>query len=366
MQVTTGGVARAQLLFKLSLAFGLGIIVLSIALIWFYRKMELSDLAESVQVVHSRVVESLTGEGGQRIASNDLSLAVEQTALNMEIDSLSLLRENGSVITQSISRKKTFEWQGHLPDTQTHFIHNKDSKIIYVSVFPSKILDHKLWILAETDLTQQIAYIDTRAWRIILFAFLFEGMLFAMLLWMARRGDESLMQSQKEQVSMENELFFLSHYDTVTHLPNRTLFWERLDTAIVRAQRLGKKISLIVFDLDGFKKINEEHGRSVGDKALAEMARRLQACAHSNDLISRIGPDEFALLREDLDGEDSGSQVAQALLKFEQINSMPWHSECGQIPLTVHHGIAFFPDHGMTSEEILAKAQKEIDPPFKR
>lgn len=356
MQVTTGGIARAKLLFKLALAAGLSIIALSLLLIFVYRSMERRDLAESQFATHAKTLELLSAESQKQAFAQQPSQTLETLLAAFPSSAAWAIGPDGKIVAKAGSPRIRIP-AGYAPSAQP-MLADDGGKTIALAAGGGASPGGLRFVIAA-DITENLARIDSRAWKIAFFAFLFEGALFALLLWMARRGDESLMQSQKEQVAMENELFFLSHYDTVTHLPNRTLFWERMDAAIVRAARLGKSVSLLVFDLDGFKAINEERGRSVGDKALSEVARRLQSCARSNDLISRIGSDEFAILQEDLDPDEIEATRARALEKLARVNAPPCLIDSASIPLPLCCGHSAYPDNGANSEEVLAYAQKQ-------
>ena len=355
MQVTTGGIARAKLLFKLALAAGLSIIALSLLLIFVYRSMERRDLAENQFSAHAKTLALLSAESQKPSFAQQPAQTLETLLAPFPSSAAWALGPAGQIAAKAGSARIRLP-AGYLPASQPALAED-DGKTLALAASEASPSGWRFVVAA--DITENLARIDSRAWKIAFFAFLFEGALFALLLWMARRGDESLMQSQKEQVAMENELFFLSHYDTVTHLPNRTLFWERMDAAIVRAARLGKSVSLLVFDLDGFKAINEERGRSVGDKALSEVARRLQSCARSNDLISRIGSDEFAILQEDLDPDEIEATRARALEKLARVNAPPCLIDSASIPLPLCCGHSAYPDNGANSEEVLAYAQKQ-------
>lgn len=208
-----------------------------------------------------------------------------------------------------------------------------------------------------SDVSSETQRIDSRAKDVATSAILMEGALIGLLLIIAKKGDQRLVESEKEQMAMESELFFLAHYDAVTHLPNRSLFWERLDSSVSRSARLGKAVGVLVFDLMNAKSISEEFGRSVGDRALTESSRRLQSAARANDLVCRIGPDSFAILLEDMEPErafDAVSRLAGAVTRqFDEA----WDDEGHSFSLQLVGGAALFPRDGSKSEELLAHAQ---------
>ncbi|MFJ3665381.1 putative bifunctional diguanylate cyclase/phosphodiesterase [Streptomyces sp. NPDC090106] len=131
--------------------------------------------------------------------------------------------------------------------------------------------------------------------------------------------------SQRE---LQARLRHLQMHDPVTRLPNRTLFFERLSTALETAayeQGGTGRIGLCYLDLDGFKAVNDTLGHRVGDRLLAAVAERLTRCADeagltrgSSPLVARLGGDEFALLVEDSTGTDQLADLAEAVLKAVQ------------------------------------------------
>ena len=96
----------------------------------------------------------------------------------------------------------------------------------------------------------------------------------------------------------------MATHDTLTGLPNRTLFNEELVHAIAQAARHSRSLALFFLDLDRFKYVNDTLGHSLGDRVLQEAARRLTAAVRSSDLVARLGGDEFVLLVEDFRAAD--------------------------------------------------------------
>lgn len=105
----------------------------------------------------------------------------------------------------------------------------------------------------------------------------------------------------------------LAHHDSLTGLPNRKLLDDRLQQALVRARRHAQQVAVLYLDLDGFKKLNDTLGHEAGDKALREIAHRLQGLVRQTDTVARIGGDEFVLLATDF--EESAEQGAQTLAR---------------------------------------------------
>ncbi len=149
------------------------------------------------------------------------------------------------------------------------------------------------------------------------------------------------------------ELYFLAHYDSLTGLPNRMLFSDRLQQACLDAERKGQLVALLFIDVDRFKQINDSLGHSFGDAVLRTVADRLKTSARRADTVARMGGDEFVILMEDL--EDSGSVDTVAL---RVVNSMrePIDLLGHSLVVTVSVGSALYPSDDTEISPLLAKA----------
>jgi diguanylate cyclase (GGDEF)-like protein/PAS domain S-box-containing protein len=122
-----------------------------------------------------------------------------------------------------------------------------------------------------------------------------------------------------ERRRMEEELRALALRDSLTGLPNRALFLERLDHALARCRRDGSEVTVGIVDLDGFKTVNDSLGHQAGDALLQQVAARFDPCVRANDTVARLGGDEFAFLIEsEMGGTDVAARLLEALsLPFE-------------------------------------------------
>jgi diguanylate cyclase (GGDEF)-like protein/PAS domain S-box-containing protein len=117
-----------------------------------------------------------------------------------------------------------------------------------------------------------------------------------------------------EQKRYEGRLTYLAHHDTLTRLPNREQFLERSREVLSRAARHGGAVGLLFVDLDGFKRVNDTHGHSAGDRLLQSVAERLRACVREEDLVARMGGDEFCVLLDGIKDPRDAAIVAQKLI----------------------------------------------------
>src|SRR5688572_17136914 len=109
---------------------------------------------------------------------------------------------------------------------------------------------------------------------------------------------ENLLQQRTAEVD------WLAYYDTVTQLPNRALFEDRLTQAVAIARAKDQSLGVLFISLDQFKKVNDSLGHGPGDSLLREFGERLKSCISKSDTVARFGGDEFALLRTHIDGPD--------------------------------------------------------------
>jgi diguanylate cyclase (GGDEF)-like protein/PAS domain S-box-containing protein len=143
----------------------------------------------------------------------------------------------------------------------------------------------------------------------------------------------------------------MAYHDSLTGLPNRKLFSDRLGIALAQAQRNQKVVAIAMLDLDHFKEVNDTLGHDVGDLLLKATAERLRTALRDSDTVARIGGDEFALILPDLKGINDAIQVAQKIVaSFRK----PFPIDTHQLLMTTSIGIAVYPNDG-TDEGMLLK-----------
>ena len=141
--------------------------------------------------------------------------------------------------------------------------------------------------------------------------------------------------------------------DSLTSLPNRALFMDRLAHALTRTERRGEQLAVLFLDLDRFKVVNDSLGHGVGDQLLIGVSQRLAACLRPEDTIARLGGDEFAILLEDVKDERGPTSAADRLTGELQ---QPFVVEGREVVITVSIGIAMSTARRMTPEDILRDA----------
>ena len=151
----------------------------------------------------------------------------------------------------------------------------------------------------------------------------------------------------------EERISYQANYDSLTDLPNRRLFQDRLRLELARAARSGHQAALLYVDIDNFKVVNESLGHAVGDALLVEMAERFKTCLGEGDTLSRIGGDVFVALLSEVPSEEETIQVVRDLLTAL---SKPQVLDGREVVMTASVGIALFPDDGDTPGDLIRNA----------
>jgi diguanylate cyclase (GGDEF)-like protein/PAS domain S-box-containing protein len=163
----------------------------------------------------------------------------------------------------------------------------------------------------------------------------------------------AVLQDITERKEQEERTRFLADHDELTELPNRSLFRQNLNKALQRAERSGRMLSILFFDLDRFKNINDSLGHDAGDEVLRAVAERLTACVRKIDMVARFGGDEFAVLTEGLTAEDQASTVARKIL---EALSKPMILAGRQYRPAASIGISTYPTDGRDAQALLKNA----------
>ncbi len=170
----------------------------------------------------------------------------------------------------------------------------------------------------------------------------------------------SLRKTQSElqnAQSARNELDHIAHHDSLTGLPNRILFTDRLLQAIASAKRNKELLAVHFIDIDNFKDINDTLGHHYGDQVLREVAYRLRTCIRDTDTIARWGGDEFSIIQTNLnvieDAEIVARKMIEVLLKKIELGR-------ADAQLTISIGIALYPLDSINFDELLSKADKAM------
>ena len=160
-----------------------------------------------------------------------------------------------------------------------------------------------------------------------------------------------------ERILDQEKLRFLAHYDSLSSLPNRNLFMERLAHALARATRNGTQVVVFYLDLDRFKNINDTFGHEVGDKFLKIISNYVKNSVRESDTIARLGGDEFSIIIEDIDGLDEVVAIADKILNAA---SKPVKLDNLEFYVTTSIGISIFPRDASDANTLLKNADSAM------
>ncbi|MEW5727777.1 MAG: EAL domain-containing protein [Pseudomonadota bacterium] len=169
----------------------------------------------------------------------------------------------------------------------------------------------------------------------------------------SRRGLVVVGRDITERKLAAQRIHHLAHHDSLTGLPNRILFQERLRGALAQAKRAGHKVALMFLDLDKFKDINDTLGHHVGDLLLKAVAKRLQRCVRETDTVARLGGDEFAVVLTNLADPDGASNVAETIIASI---ADPFGLDEHEVSTSTSIGITVYPDDADDADALLKNA----------
>lgn len=156
-----------------------------------------------------------------------------------------------------------------------------------------------------------------------------------------------------ERKRAELHLSHLAHYDPLTDIPNRILFYDRLEHAVNLAERDGTSFALMFIDLNGFKQVNDNFGHDAGDAIIRICAERLSACLRRSDSVARIGGDEFTLLLQHIDSQTDVAHIAEKVIAAL---AQPADINGNLVVVGASIGIAIYPHAGRDADTLLKHA----------
>jgi diguanylate cyclase (GGDEF)-like protein len=156
----------------------------------------------------------------------------------------------------------------------------------------------------------------------------------------------------------DSQIERISHYDTLTDLPNRLLFIDRVEQELVRAHRDKRMVAVLSVDLDRFKQINDSFGHAVGDQMLKRVAERLSRHLRTCDTVARIAGDEFGLVLADMKSAHDAGEVAHKILESFAAEPIPIGEH--EIFVTLSMGISIYPLDGVDTTTLLKNADSAL------
>jgi diguanylate cyclase (GGDEF)-like protein len=149
----------------------------------------------------------------------------------------------------------------------------------------------------------------------------------------------------------------LAYHDQLTGLPNRLLFLDRVQQALVKASRHPSKFAVVFIDLDKFKEINDTYGHAVGDAVLKIAAQRMKECIRGADTLARLAGDEFTMLLEDLNSPEDAARVANKIVDYFR---QPFVIDSLSLRMSCSLGISLYPQDGQSLEVLLENADSAM------
>lgn len=179
-----------------------------------------------------------------------------------------------------------------------------------------------------------------------------------------KRGDIELLEMACklaaiaiEQRHLTTQLAYQAQHDSLTGLPNRLFFEERLQQIITQVSQNGDVAALLFFDLDRFKIVNDTLGHHIGDCLLQQVAQRLKRNVRHNDIVARMGGDEFTIILSDLSNSDDAIRIAQKIVEAFQA---PFVIQEHELKISGSLGVSLIPSDGQTTTELLKKADSAM------
>lgn len=164
---------------------------------------------------------------------------------------------------------------------------------------------------------------------------------------------EGVLDDVSERKASELDLQRKATYDVLTNIPNRFLFFDRLNQAVIRAKRFGHKLAILFVDLDLFKAVNDTYGHLAGDILLKEVAERLSERVRESDTLARLGGDEFGVILPQIEMAESAAIVARDIVDSLK---RPFHVLGRDVTIGASVGLSLYPADGSHPDELLTKA----------
>jgi len=204
-----------------------------------------------------------------------------------------------------------------------------------------------------SDVTNLVLKLESTQNKLVGGVLLILAILYLFLYAIVHRAHKTILQQENERQKHAQEIYYHAYHDSLTGLPNRKGFLERLDESTKRSNRNNKPFAVMFFDLDRFKVINDSLGHDVGDQLLCIAANRIKESVREIDMVFRMGGDEFTILTDSLNSIDDASQIARRIT--ENI-AKPFALDTHEIIVTTSIGIAIYPKDDREMDKLVKDA----------
>lgn len=258
----------------------------------------------------------------------------------------------------------------------TVFVVDRDNQIVFVSDACEALLGYRADELVGTPITDYMHPDDLAATRASIIRvmngqphfdfrnrYLRKDGGVVHILWSAFWSEEvgariGVARNVSALTKAEEDLRFLAHHDPLTKLTNRSIFNDRLESALKAAQRHNRSLALLFLDINDFKRINDAHGHAMGDRVLCMIAQRLQGCVRETDTVARMGGDEFTVLLTDV---QSHTAVTEKVAQILAVMAEPLGAEFNGLSMpSCSIGVACYPEDGDDADTLLSRADGEM------
>lgn len=164
---------------------------------------------------------------------------------------------------------------------------------------------------------------------------------------------EGVLEDITQRKRTEMELKHLATVDSLTGIPNRHLFFDRLEHALAHAKRYESLVAVLFIDLNEFKKVNDTYGHQAGDELLCMVTERLHKRIRESDTLARLGGDEFGVLLSQIEDEEAAAVVARSLV---DVMTSPFVIQGEKIMIGATVGISFYPTDGKDCVTLISRA----------
>jgi diguanylate cyclase (GGDEF)-like protein len=240
-----------------------------------------------------------------------------------------------------------------------HFIVAKDANLLTTTYQVPDVLGNPMAYIAifiPLDSIDFSAIMRDRNFIMLIFFMIFV-ILGALFFYLYIKRHNKLIQKMNAKLEVKvaektASLQYLAHHDTLTSLPNRLLFIDRLEQSILHAKHQKIGLNVLFLDLDRFKEINDSFGHEAGDQLLKAISKRLRQCVREEDTVARLGGDEFTILLADMDANSVTQVLKEILFSMQEpiiLNDTPLYT-------TFSIGISRYPQDGKSPDILIRNA----------
>ena len=264
-------------------------------------------------------------------------------------------RIGDTVLAGSFADYRSFVPESDIFETLVELTDNHgDGVARYTSA--RELYDFPLAVIAGLSFEEQMANVNAQAatyrWRAaIINAFLL--LVIGLLWWLSHKIADIRKREVEAEIAYAKQVEYLAYHDTLTGLPNRSLFSKLLDQSIKQARRSEEKLAVMFLDLDHFKYINDTLGHDAGDQLLQDVSSRLKSCLRDSDIVARLGGDEFVVVLPSVTDEVYTSSVAKKMISAVSKSYILFDQECR---VTVSIGISIYPADGLDEQTLTKNA----------